>query len=83
MTLTMSGEGVCVACYEEEQQINYCLFDPKHPVDWGSVSQVSDQDADDFGEYATDNLELAADCVAYFIKTGRRYPGAYWAKYYI
>lgn len=83
MTLTMSGEGVCVACYEEEQQINYCLFDPKHPVDWGSVSQVSDQDADDFGEYATDNFELAADCVAYFIKTGRRYPGAYWAKYYI
>jgi hypothetical protein len=25
---------------------------------------------------------LAADCLAYYIKTGGLYPGAYWAKYY-
>ncbi len=32
--------------------------------------------------HATDDLSLVADCVAYFIKTGKLYPGAYWAKYY-
>ncbi|MDE6362755.1 MAG: hypothetical protein K2L86_00565 [Lachnospiraceae bacterium] len=82
MTLIMSGEGVCVTFYDEEQRINFCLFDPNHPVDWNRGHQVGDQDADDFGEYATDNLALAADCAAYFIKTGKLYPGAYWAKYY-
>lgn len=82
MTLTVAGKGVCVDFYDEEQRINFCLFDPNHPVDWNRVPQVGDQDAEDFGEYATDNLALAADCAAYFIKTGKLYPGAYWAKYY-
>ncbi len=83
MTLCISGEGVCVNFFDKEQKINYSLFDPNHPVDWDRLPhQVSDQEGSDFGEYATDNLELAADCVAYFIKTGKLYPGAYWAKYY-
>lgn len=83
MTLCISGEGVCVNFFDKEQKINYSLFDPNHPVDWDRLPhQVSDQEDSDFGEYATDNLELAADCVAYFIKTGKLYPWAYWAKYY-
>ena len=83
MTLCISGEGVCVNFFDKEQKINYSLFDPNHPVDWDRLPhQVSDQEDSDFGEYATDNLELAADCVAYFIKTGKLYPWTYWAKYY-
>lgn len=32
--------------------------------------------------HAVQDLHLAADCLAYFIKTGGLYPGAYWARYY-
>lgn len=32
--------------------------------------------------HAIQDLQLAADCLAWFIKYGGLYPGAYWAKYY-
>ena len=32
--------------------------------------------------HAIQDLQLTADCLAWFIKYGGLYPGAYWAKYY-
>ncbi len=80
MTLSIFRKGVLLSFTDDQKKLCYILYDPTHPVDW---TQVEDEGlGDDPGEYATTDLNLAAECVAYFIKTGKLYPGAYWARYY-
>ena len=67
---------------DEEESFYYGIYNPEQagnmelaPPEVGGQSPVP-------MVHATEDLELVADCVAYFIKTGKLYPGAYWAKYY-
>ncbi len=78
-----TAEGWAALSYEEEESsVWYTLYNPKHakdrelaPPEGGGQSPIPKM-------HATQDLELVANCVAYFIKTGKLYPGAYWAKYY-
>ncbi len=79
LLLTGFGDdGVSLYFDDQEQPVFYTLYDPEIP--WDSEDE-EDYDEED-GKPATKNLKLAAECAAYFIKTGKLYPGAYWAKYY-
>lgn len=73
------GDGAGLYFDDQEQPVFYTLYDPEIPWD----SEDNDEDYnEERGKPATRNLKLAAECAAYFIKTGKLYPGAYWAKYY-
>lgn len=79
-----TAEGWAALSYDgdEESEIWYTLFNLAHakdeelaPPQGGGQSPIPKM-------HATQDLELVADCIAYFIKTGKLYPLAYWAKYY-
>ncbi len=70
-------DGASLYFEDQEQPIYYTLYDPKIP--WGSKRENYEEEK---GSPTTRDLNLAAECAAYFIKTGKLYPGAHWAKYY-
>ena len=70
----MGEDGIELCFEDQEQPVFYALYDPETPCDSAKN--------DPYRRPATKNRQLAADCAAYFIKTGELYPGAYWAKYY-
>ena len=72
-------DGASLYFEDQEQPVFYTLYDPEIP--WDSEDNDDEYD-EERGKPATKNLKLAAECAAYFIKTGKLYPGAYWAKYY-
>lgn len=74
LILAMGEDGVELFFEDQEQPVYYALYDPENPCD----SAKNDL----YRRPATKNRQLAADCAAYFIKTGELYPGASWAKYY-
>ena len=74
LVLALGEDGVEVFFEDQEQPVYYSLYDPENPC--GGTR------GEPFRNPATKNWSLAADCAAYFIKTGELYPGAYWAKYY-
>lgn len=64
------GEAICF------QPINdkYNSVEEDAPVEIGGQSPVPKR-------FALDDLNLAAECVAYFAKTGKLYPGISWAEF--
>ena len=77
------AEGWAALSYEDtDTGVWYAIYNPEYagveedaPPLGGGQSPIPMM-------HAIQDLELAAVCVEYFIKQGRLYPGAPWAKYY-
>lgn len=66
----------------EDDSAYYSIYNPKQAGNMElALPEVGGQSPVPM-VHATEDLSLVADCVAYFIKTGKLYPGAFWAKYY-
>lgn len=77
------AEGWAALGYEDtEAGVWYTIYNPEYAGVEEDAPPLAGGQSPIPMMHAIQDLELAAVCVEYFIKQGKLYPGAHWAKYY-
>ena len=81
LTLESTGEWIAVQVVDDINKTYYSSFNINY-LDSEEVSPIkcSDGQSEILKKYTMNNIELAADCIEWFIRTSEPYPGMEWLK---